>query len=1229
MLSIANPRRMAEEQEEEPVSEVYLPTRIGVAVSAVNGEPHLQTVEVQTAPAAGSTAVAQRKASTRSQHSQISPPLTPRASREALRVEIETSTFHNYLRAYYHFHPSSTVDSSTDESSITVPINQGDVILVHSIHPNGWADGTILSSGDRGWLPTNYCEPYHHDAIQTLLDALTQLWDLVRTGEQQVMTILLERDYVKGMIAGVRCFLEHTDSLSRDSPPIVNHIGLRKVRKTLLVDLSGLVRISKELRIVCEETPKSLKIFELLDSLVLKACRVVVRAVRFLDIWNEHYGSRRYSIPDSDQRPLTPPVDAQEPANQDGELVPEQTPVTSDSDVPVSPSESYASTAPLDAIHALAPAAVVAQPTHVARPVSLPAKRISISHRLSYASGSAQRKNLASERLALALDSFLSLLGTFIGLHYSERPHDDLKSATDQSVTACRLLLDIVEEVWARDGRRSDALADARDVMYAKLAELVQATKDMFDQTEMSENVVGSRKELIMTTTSCIRAAGECVSKAQTAIGRIGDFEFEHVGLGLAESVFDTLAQTPQPSSDEDPAKPERHSLFCDKPLPAPPSEPLNSPTETPPEPTVRPPPPPPLLLPDSKPLPDTPKASPMEPQPSLKVTIVDSPKAASTRSSRSSIHQLPAPHFPAPESVSATYTPISEQSADFELREVRIDSFNTGVVSDDSWRNSLPTRNGSVVSLASASTRATTPESSPQQSTPMIASIGSSAELQSLHSETSAEQHVLIQTYAHELVYNKAGHVIGGSLPALVERLTTHESTPKGDFVATFYLTFRLFTTPSEFASCLVERYEYAGESPLVGVPIRLRVYNQFKGWLESHWQCESDSAALPIIQDFAAQLQLTPMAGVGRRLAELATKVSDLRTGALVPRLISALGHTSTSVSLFNSTEKEIPVPIVTKSQLSALRAARNGGHPCSIVDFDPLEIARQFTIIESRIFCSIAPEELLDLEWQKKIDSRAVNVRAMSKLSNDLASLVTDSILNLEEPKKRALVIKQWIKISMKCLDLHNYDSLMAIVCALQSSMVVRLRKTWDLVSAKTKGRFDELTAIVDCSRNHAALRRRLEGHVPPCIPFVGIYLTDLTFVDAGNQKMRELPVSANDPDTPPRMVVNFDKYMRVAKIIDQLQRFQVPYKLAAVPEMQDWMDSQIQRVRSNDASIQSFYRRSCILEPREQVQAQPQTGGPEGHQSKESLGGMSTKERFEFWGTLQQLGKSTLN
>jgi hypothetical protein len=136
-----------------------------------------------------------------------SPPPTPRMSRVDAGLEPEEDAFHNYMRAFYPFHPSTTVSANNDANSITIPINMGDVILVHSIHPNGWADGTLLASGLRGWLPTNYCEAYDHYTVRNLLTALTQLWDLVRNNQVDNLAAFTRQDYVRAIIAGVRIFL--------------------------------------------------------------------------------------------------------------------------------------------------------------------------------------------------------------------------------------------------------------------------------------------------------------------------------------------------------------------------------------------------------------------------------------------------------------------------------------------------------------------------------------------------------------------------------------------------------------------------------------------------------------------------------------------------------------------------------------------------------------------------------------------------------------------------------------------------------------------------------------------------------------------------------------------------------------------------------------------------------------------------------------------------------------
>ncbi|KAF2872463.1 ras guanine-nucleotide exchange protein-like protein [Massariosphaeria phaeospora] len=1179
--------------------------------------------------------------------SQISPPLTPRTSREGLPDQPPTQpVFHNYLRAFYHFHPSSTVSSSTDESSITVPINQGDVILVHSVHPNGWADGTLLASGARGWLPTNYCEAYDHPTIRNLLNALTHLWDLVRDGENGDLMVFTKQDYVRGMIAGVRFFLERTQCLTRDSSLILAHVGLRRMRKGLLGDLSSLVKTAKKLQEILETNESSVPVFEQLDELVLRSFKLVTRAVRFLDIWAQDAVSLSFDLGEAlNNRPPTPPSDSADPSvqpqalsNQNGEdgvSTNDYAPLVSQESAIATQEESgSATTQPPRNLHRLSVAfSIPSEADSLQSPLFPPqsqgqSKRFSVTHRLSYTGKSQglRKQNLASERLDGARDSFLGFIGSFIGLHLQSRSSEELTLTTQQSVIACQQLLAVVEEIWERDSRRSEPLEQARDTMYARLTELVQATKDMFSTSEsnIGEEVLmpDSGKQLVAAATSCVRSAGDCVSKARVVIERIGDFEFENAGLGLSETIFEQIGQIapeeddqpePQPEQQPEPSKQPEITLETDKPLPAPPA-------------STRPLPPP-LVISESKPLPEVPLPSPPEDnRVSLQPTqppIVESPTAVSFRSSRSSLpplNQLPIPHLPQPCPSDHTQSPASATHRFFS-KSTRTDSVNVSVTdSSSTYRYSMRGDTNSIHSQTS--TRATTPDQSPakaQSSQALVSSFGSSSELRSVASEdvTAVEEHLLETTFLHELIYNKEGQVSGGSLPALVEQLTTHESTPDAVFVNAFYLTFRLFTTPVELAQCLIDRFDYVGDSQLVGVPVRLRIYNVFKGWLESHWAPDSDSASLGLILTFATGKLRTALPAAGKRLAELTSKVTEVRAGALVPRLVSSLGKTGISNAVFTPSDSNVPAPILTKSQMNALKASKEGRAQCSILDFDPMELARQFTLIESKLYCSILPEELLALEWTKRNGSRAANVRAMSTLSNDLANLVADTILLLEDPKKRAVIIKQWVKIAIKCLELNNYDSLMAIICSLNSSMVLRLKKTWELVSAKTKARLEELKTITDVGRNYAVLRQRLQNHVAPCIPFVGIYLTDLTFVDVGNGTTRQLPGESGCDSV---SVINFDKHMKTAKIIGQLQSFQVPYRLAAVPEMQEWMESQIHRVRSSDqANVQSYYRRSLILEPREPpqvVKASPPTSDASTSGALSADNRTNSKDRFEF-------------
>lgn len=173
-------------------------TSIYVAPLHIHKEYSRSTSRLSDEKQACSSDSRSRSQSTMSRHNgQMTPPLTPsEASFDPHR------NFQTYLRAFYPYHPTYEEGSSTQ----ILPLNSGDLILIHSIHTNGWADGTLLISGARGWLPTNYCEGYDNELISNLLRALTIFWDLVKSNDGAIASFE-HSDYVRGLVAGVRCVL--------------------------------------------------------------------------------------------------------------------------------------------------------------------------------------------------------------------------------------------------------------------------------------------------------------------------------------------------------------------------------------------------------------------------------------------------------------------------------------------------------------------------------------------------------------------------------------------------------------------------------------------------------------------------------------------------------------------------------------------------------------------------------------------------------------------------------------------------------------------------------------------------------------------------------------------------------------------------------------------------------------------------------------------------------------
>lgn len=270
----------------------------------------------------------------------------------------------------------------------------------------------------------------------------------------------------------------------------------------------------------------------------------------------------------------------------------------------------------------------------------------------------------------------------------------------------------------------------------------------------------------------------------------------------------------------------------------------------------------------------------------------------------------------------------------------------------------------------------------------------------------------------------NADGHLTGATLDVLVEMLTQHNSTPDPSFSVAFYLTFHQFTTSSKLLDALVARFDIQPPEEVVtsedfqlwqqykAFPIRLRVSNFIKTWLEAYWQPDADHGVLDGLQTFVREKisTMSMLAGQSKRLLGLIRK----RASSERPMTPRSLNRMKSADRLRDGSPMPPaatgvpPTPVMNKTLFAGLR--NMAFTSVSITDFDVLELARQITIMESRLYCAIPAREVLEAGVR-----RGAHVMAMSTLSTAITGWVTESILNEPDTRKRTVLVKYFIKLA----------------------------------------------------------------------------------------------------------------------------------------------------------------------------------------------------------------------
>ncbi|KAJ5964252.1 uncharacterized protein N7479_004128 [Penicillium vulpinum] len=168
---------------------------------------------------------------------------------------------------------------------------------------------------------------------------------------------------------------------------------------------------------------------------------------------------------------------------------------------------------------------------------------------------------------------------------------------------------------------------------------------------------------------------------------------------------------------------------------------------------------------------------------------------------------------------------------------------------------------------------------------------------------------------------------------------------------------------------------------------------------------------------------------------------------------------------------------------------------------------EFARELTRIDWIMYNSFRPRDLVRHVSLSGIDKDTIksltNVNRMIKQFNHLAFFVASLILLRDKPKHRAQALEKFMNIAVKLRRQNNYNSLGAVIAAINGTPVHRLTQTRDLIPIPVQKEFMRLVILMSTQRSHFAYRLAWENSFSERIPFLPLHRRDLVSAEEGNK------------------------------------------------------------------------------------------------------------------------------
>lgn len=170
-------------------------------------------------------------------------------------------------------------------------------------------------------------------------------------------------------------------------------------------------------------------------------------------------------------------------------------------------------------------------------------------------------------------------------------------------------------------------------------------------------------------------------------------------------------------------------------------------------------------------------------------------------------------------------------------------------------------------------------------------------------------------------------------------------------------------------------------------------------------------------------------------------------------------------------------------------------------NIMDIAPRDLALYITYCFADIIKSVSVHDILGLVLNGgKMDHKKwPHLSKLASEFNKLSYIIpTQVLMRCKDRKTRTKFLKYILQVADELMSLGNYHAIYAVTAGLNMNQIQRLPKLWKEGSTIMTG-LAKLDAFITPLRNYREYREALRQiGKKPCIPYVGVMITDLTFL-----------------------------------------------------------------------------------------------------------------------------------